>query len=136
MALVLAAVAVTGTMMGTQSVSARHHGHHGVAPSQASATAVVAHSPAYLYGFGLGKNAGLQGYYDVMNDCSNRPYLSTNGTGAIKNFTSLQQVNDCDSGYDHGWNKYCHIGLARHPDPAAACPGISSPKTDTKSSQY
>ena len=49
---------------------------------------------------------------------------------------SLQQVNDCDSGYDHGWNKYCHIGLARHPDPAAACPGISGPKTEIKSSEY
>jgi hypothetical protein len=46
-----------------------------------------------------------------MNDCSNRQYLSTNVTGAIKNFTSLQQVNDCDSGYDHGWDKYSHIGL-------------------------
>jgi hypothetical protein len=74
---------------------------------------------AYLYGFGLGKNAGLRGYYDVMNDCSNHPYLSTNVTGAIKNFTSLQQVNDCDSGYDDGWNKYCHTGLAKHPDAAA-----------------
>jgi hypothetical protein len=31
-------------------------------------------------------------------------------TGAIKNFTSLQNVNDSDSGYDHGWNKYCHMG--------------------------
>ena len=58
------------------------------------------HSPAYLYGYGLGNNAGLSGYYVVINDCSNRPYLSTNVTGAIKNFTSLQQVNDCDSGYD------------------------------------
>jgi hypothetical protein len=45
-------------------------------------TAKAAHSPAYLYGFGLGKNAELRGYYDVMNDCSNRPYLSTNVTGA------------------------------------------------------
>ena len=98
-------------------------------------TALAAHTPAYLYGFGLGKNAGLRGYYDVMNDCSSRPYLSTNVTGTFKNFT-LQQVNDCDSGYDHGWNKYCHIGLARHPDPAAACPGISGPKTQIKSSQY
>ena len=70
-----------------------------------------------------------------MNDCSNRPYLSTNVTGAIKNFTSLQQVNDCDSGYDDGWNKYCHMGLARHPNAAADCP-ISHPKTETKSSQY
>jgi hypothetical protein len=64
------------------------------------------HSPAYLYGFGLGKNAALRGYYDVMNDCSNR--LSTNVTGnitvAINNLTSLQEVDDCDSGYDHGWN--------------------------------
>ena len=93
------------------------------------------HSPAYLYGFGLGKNAVTRGYYDVMNDCSNRPYLSTNVTGAIKNFTSLQQVNDCDSGYNDGWNKYCHIGLARHPNAAAACP-ISGPKTETESSQY
>ena len=79
------------------------------------------HSPAYLYGFGLGKNAGLRGNYDVMNDCSNHPYLSTNVTGAIKNFTSIQQVNDCDSGYNDGWNKYCHMGLARHSD-AANCP--------------
>jgi hypothetical protein len=93
------------------------------------------HSPAYLYGFGLGKNAVTRGYYDVMNDCSNRPYLSTNVTGAIKNFTSLQQVNDCDSGYDDGWNKYCHMGLARHSNAAADCP-ISSPKTETESSQY
>jgi len=36
-----------------------------------------------------------------MNDCSNR--LSTNVTGAV-NITSLQQVDDCDSGYEHGWN--------------------------------
>jgi hypothetical protein len=93
------------------------------------------HSPAYLYGFGLGKNAVTRGYYDVMNDCSNRPYLSTNVTGAIKNFTSLQQVNDCDSGYDDGWNKYCHMGLARHSNAAADCP-ISSPKTETESSRY
>ena len=98
-------------------------------------TALAAHTPAYLYGFKLGKNAGLRGYYDVMNDCSNRPYLSTNVTGAIKNFTSLQQVNDCDSGYDHGWNKYCHIGLARHSNAAADCP-ISGPRTQIKSSQY
>jgi hypothetical protein len=77
------------------------------------------HSPAYLYGFGLGKNAVLRGYYDVMNDCSNR--VSTNVTGAM-NFTSLQQVNDCDSGYNHGWNKYCHTVLARHPNAAASCP--------------
>jgi hypothetical protein len=93
------------------------------------------HSPAYLYGFGLGKNAVTRGYYDVMNDCSNRPYLSTNVTGSIKNFTSLQQVNDCDSGYDDGWNKYCHMGLARHSNAAADCP-ISSPKTETESSRY
>ncbi|MFY9795151.1 MAG: hypothetical protein WAK17_21960 [Candidatus Nitrosopolaris sp.] len=91
------------------------------------------HSPAYLYGFGLGKNAVLRGYNDVMNDCANRPYLPTNVTGAIKNFTSLQQVNDCDSGYNDGWNKYCHTGLAKHPDIAASCP-ISGPKTET--SQY
>ncbi|MGC2684690.1 MAG: hypothetical protein WA323_22750 [Candidatus Nitrosopolaris sp.] len=79
------------------------------------------HTPAYLYGFRLGKNAGLRGYYDVMNDCSNRPYLSTNVTGAIKHFTQ-QQVNDCHSGYDDGWNKYCHIGFAKHSDVAASCP--------------
>jgi hypothetical protein len=78
---------------------------------------------------------GTAGILDVMNDCSNRPYLSTNVTGAIKNFTSIQQVNDCDSGYDHGWNKYCHIGLARHPNAAADCPGIFGPK-ETKSSRY
>jgi hypothetical protein len=78
------------------------------------------HSPAYLYGFGLGKNAGIRGYYDVMNDCSNR--VSTNITGAIKNFTSLQQVNDCDLGYNHGWNKYCNMGLARHSDAGTSCP--------------
>jgi len=59
-------------------------------------TALAAHTPAYLYGFKLGKNVGLRGYYDVMNDCSNRPYLSTNVTGARKNFTSLQEVNECD----------------------------------------
>jgi hypothetical protein len=58
-----------------------------------------------------------------------QPYLSTNVTATIKNF-SLQQVNDCDSGYNHGWNKYCHMGLARHPNAAAACPGISGPKTE------
>ena len=96
-------------------------------------TALAAHSPAYLYGFGLGKNAVLRGYYDVMNDCANRPYLPTNVTGAVKNFTSLQQVNDCDSGYDDGWNKYCHMGLAKQPDIAASCP-ISGPRTET--SQY
>jgi hypothetical protein len=44
---------------------------------------------------------------------------STNVTGAIKNSTSLQQVNDCDLGYDDGWNKYCHMGLARHSNAAA-----------------
>ena len=65
-------------------------------------TALAAHSPAYLYGFGLGKNAGLRGNYDVMNDCSDRPFLSTNVTDGIKHFTLLQQVNDCDSGYDDG----------------------------------
>ena len=84
------------------------------------------HSPAYLYGFGLGKNAGLRGYYDVMNECSNHPYLSTNVTGAIKNFTQVQQVDDCDSGYDDGWNKYCHMGLARHADAASSCPSLHS----------
>jgi len=98
-------------------------------------TALAAHNQAYLYGFGLGKNAVTRGYYDVMNDCSNHPYLSANVTGAIKNFTSLQQVNDCDSGYNDGWNKYCHIGLAKHADTAASCP-MSGPKTETESSQY
>ena len=50
--------------------------------------------------------------------------------GAIKHFTSIQEVDDYDSGYDHGWNKYCHIGLARHPNAAvAACP-IYGPKTE------
>ena len=88
--------------------------HHGVHVSAMSATgirtALAAHSTVFLYGFGLGKSAGLRGYYD---ECSNRPYLSSNATGAIKNFASLQQVNDCDSGYDQGWNKYCHIGLVQ-----------------------
>jgi len=105
--------------------------HHGVHVSAMSATgirtALAAHSTVFLYGFGLGKSAGLRGYYD---ECSNRPYLSSNATGAIKNFTSLQQVNDCDSGYDQRWTKYCHIGLAERPDPAAVCPGISSSKTE------
>ena len=115
-------------MTGTQSAYAHgHHVHHGVHVSATSATghatALAAHSTAFLYGFGLGKNAGLRGYYDVMNECANRPYLTTNVTGAIKNFTSLQQVNDCDSGYDDGWSKYCHIGLAaRHSDAGASCP--------------
>jgi hypothetical protein len=59
-----------------------------------------------------------------MNNCSNRPYLPTTVTGAIKNFTSSQQINDCDSGYDHGWNKYC-MGLARHSDAGASCPVAS-----------
>src|SRR5215831_2741295 len=68
-----------------------------------------------------------------MNECANHPYLSTNVTGAIKDFTSLQQVNDCDSGYDQGWNKYCQIGLAKHADSAAVCPGISGPKAEIKS---
>jgi hypothetical protein len=102
-------------------------------------TALAAHNPAYwasyIYGFGLGKDAALRGYYDVMNDCSDHPYLSTNVTGAIKHFTQSQQVNDCDSGYDDGWNKYCHTGVASHPDAAADCP-ISIPKTGTTSSQY
>jgi hypothetical protein len=39
---------------------------------------VTEHSPAYLYGFGLGKKAELRGYYDIM--------------GPIKQFT-LQAVN-------------------------------------------
>jgi len=134
----LTTVATTGT----QSAYAHgHHVHHGVhvsttAVATGNATALAGHSPAFLYGFGLGKSAGLRGYYDVMNECSNRPYLSTNVTGAIKNFTSLQQVNDCDSGYDQGWNKYCQIGLAKHADSAAVCPGISGPKTVIKSTQY
>src|SRR5215831_12197485 len=113
MALLLATVATTGTQY---ALAHGHHGHHGGHVSAMSATgnSTAAHSTAFLYGFGLGKNAGLRGYYDVMNECSNRPYLSANVTGAIKNFTSLQQVNDCDSGYDQGWNKYSHIGLAKH----------------------
>ncbi len=85
-------------------------------------TALAAHSPAYMYGFGLGKNAGLRGNYDVINDCSNHQYLSTNVKGAIKNFTQVQQVDDCDSGYNDGWNKYCHISFARHSDAGASCP--------------
>src|SRR5215831_1829901 len=129
MALLLATVA----MAGTQSAHARHHGYHGDHVSATSATgnatALATHSTAFLYGFGLGKNAGLRGYYDVMNECSNRPYLSSNVTGAIKNFTSLQQVNDCDSGYDQGWNKYCQIGLAKHADSTGTRPGV----TDTRS---
>ncbi len=80
-------------------------------------TALAAHSPAYLYGFGLGKNAGMRGYYNVMNDCS----YQTFGIGVIKHFT-LQEINDCDSGYNSGWNQYCHIALAKHPDLAASCP--------------
>jgi hypothetical protein len=137
MTLLLGTVATTGT----QSAYAHgHHVHHGVHMSATSATgnatALAAHSTAFLYGFGLGKNAGLRGYYDVMNECANRPYLSSNVTGAIKNFTSLQQVNDCDSGYDQGWNKYCDIGLAKHPNAAAVCPEISGPKTEIKSFQY
>ena len=126
MALLLATVTMTGTIIGTQSAHARQHGHHGHHGGHASAmsatgnaTAPAAHSTAFLYGFGLGKNAGLRGYYDVMNECANRPYLTTNVTGAIKDFTSLQQVNDCDSGYDQGWNKYCQTGLAKHADSAA-----------------
>ena len=108
-------------------------------PTQSTAlaphsTALAAHSTAYMYGFGLGKNAGLRGYYDVMNECSNHPYLSTNVTGAIKKFTSVQQVDDCDSGYDQGWNKYCQIGLAKHADSAASCPGIANTKTLNTSS--
>ncbi len=31
----------------------------------------------------------------------------------LDNDPALQQLNDCDSGYDDGWNKYCHMGLAR-----------------------
>jgi len=137
MILLLATVATTETQY---AHAHGHHGHHGAHASTMSATgnatALATHSTAFLYGFGLGKNAGLRGYYDVMNECSNRPYLSTNVTGAIKNFTSLQQVNDCDSGYDQGWNKYCQIGLANHPDAAAVCPGTSGPKTEIKSTQY
>ena len=48
------------------------------------------------------------------------PHESKTGTGP-----SLQEVNDCDSGYDAGWNKYCDIGLAKHPDVAARCPSRS-----------
>src|SRR5215831_13037728 len=132
MALLLATLALTGTTIGTQSAHARHHGHHGSHVSAMSATgnatALAVHSTAFLYGFGLGKNAGLRGYYDVMNECSNRPYLPTN----VTHFTSVQEVNDCDSGYDQGWNKYCHIGLANHPDAAAVCPGTSGPKTESR----
>jgi len=143
MALLLSTVAMTGTTIGTQSAHAGHHGHHGHHGGHASAmsatgnaTALATHSTAFLYGFGLGKSAGLRGYYDVMNECSNRPYLSSNVTGAIKHFTSVQEVNDCDSGYDQGWNNYCHIGLAKHANSAAVCPGTSGPKTEIKSTQY
>ena len=90
MALLLATVTITGT----QSVHAHgHHGHHGghvsVMPATGNAAALAAHSTAFLYGFGLGKNAGMRGYYDVMNECANRPYVSTNLTSAIKHFTSV-----------------------------------------------
>jgi|SRR5215467_4810218 len=68
-----------------------------------------------------------------MNDCSNCPFPSTNVTGAIKHFTQAQQVNDCDSRYDDGWNKYSHIGLAKHPVPAASYPGISGTRTEIES---
>ena len=133
MALLLATVATTGTQYAHAHGHYGHHGGHVSAMSATgNATAPAAHSTAFLYGFGLGKNAGLRGYYDVMNECSNRPYLSTNVTGAIKNFISLQQVNDCDSGYDQGWNKYSHIGLAKHADSAGTRPGV----TETRSSQY
>jgi hypothetical protein len=63
--------------------------------------------------------------------CSNRPYLSTNVTGAIKHFTSVQEVNDCDSGYDDGWNQYCHVGLAKLPDSAASCTGAKIESLNT-----
>jgi hypothetical protein len=33
-------------------------------------TALAAHSPAFLYGFGLGKNVGMRGYYDEANAVS------------------------------------------------------------------
>ena len=56
--------------------------------------------------------------------------------GAIKHFTSIQEVDDYDSGYDHGWNKYCHIGLSKHPDAAAVCREISGPKIETESPQF
>ena len=88
-------LALTGTTIGTQSAHAHgHRGHRGGHVSAMSATgnSTAAHSTAFLYGFGLGKNAGMRGYYDIMNDCLNRPYLSTNVIGAIKHFTSLQQV--------------------------------------------
>src|SRR5215469_3745027 len=116
MTLLLATVAT----IRTQSAHAHgHHGHHGVHVSAMSATgiprALATHSTAFLYGFGLGKSAGLRGYYDVMNECSNRP---------------------CDSGYNHGWNKYCHIGLSKHPDAAAVCREISGPKIETESPQF
>ena len=74
MALLLATLALTGTTIGTQSAPAHgHHWHHGGHASAISATgnATAAHSPAFLYGFGLGGSAGLRGYYDVMNECSN-----------------------------------------------------------------
>jgi hypothetical protein len=38
-------------------------------PSNRIPTA-LAHSPAFLYGFGLGKNAGLRGYY-IQQDRKN-----------------------------------------------------------------
>jgi hypothetical protein len=48
--------------------------------------------------------------YAVCVNCNKRftsiRAISMHLKGAIKNFTSLQQVNDCDSGYNHGWNKY------------------------------
>ena len=49
-------------------------------------------------------------------------YSNNSNNCNVTGTTSLQQVNDCDSGYDDGWNKYCHTGLARNPNAAAACP--------------
>ena len=43
-------------------------------------TALAAHNPAYLYGFKLGKKAGLRGYYDIMDTITNPTMDTTTDT--------------------------------------------------------
>lgn len=63
MALVLAAVALTGTVMGTQYVSAWHHGHHGHHGGQASAMATSTGNASSSSSGGTSSSGGGGGGY-------------------------------------------------------------------------
>jgi hypothetical protein len=81
-----------------------------------STTIVSAHTAAYMIGFNAGKADGLNGIYDIGDTCNQQ-----NGTSIITTTDS----NHCNTRYDDGWNKTCHIGLTKFPDPDYTCPGFT-----------